>query len=74
MTAAWSVKVLFYSLVVLPSGKELTHGEKETDQESEWKGQEEDYPLCVKLHSSKVMTEDQLPSVWSKEADNLPFI
>lgn len=41
----------FYSMVILPSGKELTYREKEREQEGDWEGQEEAYPTCVKLYS-----------------------
>lgn len=41
----------FYSVVILPSGKELTYREKEREQEADREGQEEAYPMCVKLYS-----------------------
>lgn len=41
----------FYSVIIHPSGKELTYREEETEQEGDWEGQKEDYPMYAKLHS-----------------------
>jgi len=40
----------FYSVVILPSGKQLTFREKETKQERDWEGHE-NYPMCIELLS-----------------------
>lgn len=41
----------FYSMVILPSGKEIPYREMETEQEGDWEGQEKDHPMCIKLYS-----------------------